>query len=251
MPPGRGKLLDKVEFVITLVLLFEIIVRFMSDWRKFHKKHRNWVDLLLVVITCIMLLPSVHRNPKAYAWLTIFQILRVYRLVWAIPVTRNLLSKVLGNVTGLSNLIFFVILLTFLCALFAVQIVRGDIPSELDGEVLPITFHTCFNAFLGMYQIFSSENWTSILYTATQVQSPFGVGWISAMFFIGWFILGNCECEITPRGGREMLMRKIVIVLNMFIAVIQENFDVTEDEKRMEQVKAFLQNKSYKAPSQG
>ena len=37
----------------------------------------------------------------------------------------------------------------------------------------------------------------------------------------------------------------------MFIAVIQENFDVTEDEKRMHQVKAFLQNKSYKAPSQG
>jgi hypothetical protein len=29
----------------------------------------------------------------------------------------------------------------------------------------------------------------------------------------------------------------------MFIAVIQENFDVTEDEKRIEQVKAFLQRK--------
>jgi hypothetical protein len=42
-----------------------------------------------------------------------------------------------------------------------------------------------------------------------------------------------------------------VIVLNMFIAVIQENFDVTENEKRLYQVKAFLQNKSYKAPSQG
>jgi hypothetical protein len=34
-----------------------------------------------------------------------------------------------------------------------------------------------------------------------------------------------------------------VIVLNMFIAVIQENFDVSEDEKRLEQVKAFLQKK--------
>lgn len=34
-----------------------------------------------------------------------------------------------------------------------------------------------------------------------------------------------------------------VIVLNMFIAVIQENFDVSEDEKRLQQVKAFLQKK--------
>ena len=29
----------------------------------------------------------------------------------------------------------------------------------------------------------------------------------------------------------------------MFIAVIQENFDITEDEKRVQQVKAFLQRK--------
>lgn len=29
----------------------------------------------------------------------------------------------------------------------------------------------------------------------------------------------------------------------MFIAVIQENFDVSEDEKRLQQVKAFLQQK--------
>jgi hypothetical protein len=37
----------------------------------------------------------------------------------------------------------------------------------------------------------------------------------------------------------------------MFIAVVQENFDVTEDEKRIYQVKAFLQNKDYSAPTQG
>lgn len=102
-------------------------------------------------------------------------------------------AKVLGNVSGLANLLLFVILLTFLCAIFAVQLVRGDIPAEMGGETLPITFHTLYNAFLGMYQIFSSEDWTSVLYITTEVQSPFGVGWISAMFFIGWFILGNCK----------------------------------------------------------
>lgn len=98
----------------------------------------------------------------------------------------------LGNVSGLSNLIFFVILLTFLCSLFAVQIVRGDIPAQFNGNTTPVSFNTIWNAFLGMYQIFSSENWTQLLYMATQTQQPFGVGWISAIFFVGWFILGNC-----------------------------------------------------------
>ncbi|KAK5071366.1 calcium channel protein, partial [Cryomyces antarcticus] len=37
----------------------------------------------------------------------------------------------------------------------------------------------------------------------------------------------------------------------MFIAVIQENFDVSEDEKRLQQVKAFLQRKEFGGSSQG
>lgn len=54
-------------------------------------------------------------------------------------------------------------------------------------------------------------------------------------------------CDI----GDGVLTAKKVIVLNMFIAVVQENFDVTEDEKRERQLKTFLQNKDYSAPTQG
>jgi voltage-dependent calcium channel len=132
----------------------------------------------------------------------------------------------LGNVSGLFNLLFFVLLLTYLCAIFAAQLVRGDLPEFTeDGDINPNSFYTVWYSFLGMYQVFSSEGWTSILYEVQAEQREFGVGWISAIFFIGWFILAN------------------FIVLNMFIAVIQENFDVSEDEKRMYQVKAFLQRK--------
>lgn len=134
-------------------------------------------------------------------------------------------AKVLGNVSGLFNLLLFVLLLTYLCAIFAAQLVRGELPEFIDGEANPNSFYTIWYAFLGMYQIFSSEGWTAILYDTQSAQAGLGVGWISATFFIGWFILAN------------------FIVLNMFIAVIQENFDVSEDEKRMYQVKAFLQRK--------
>ncbi len=37
----------------------------------------------------------------------------------------------------------------------------------------------------------------------------------------------------------------------MFIAVIQESFDVSEDEKRLQQVKAFLQKKEVGGSSNG
>ncbi|CAI4213670.1 unnamed protein product [Parascedosporium putredinis] len=97
--------------------------------------------------------------------------------------------------------------------------------ADEDGELYRISFSTIFNSFLGMYQILSSENWTDILYAVTAAGNGFDTAWIGAVFLIGWFILS------------------FFILVNMFIAVIQENFDVSEDEKRLEQVKAFLQRK--------
>jgi voltage-dependent calcium channel len=143
-------------------------------------------------------------------------------------------TVVLGNVTGVLNLIVFVFLVTFLTAIFAVQIYRGEFPPEdSSGNTIHVTFAALFNSFIGMYQVLSSENWTILMYNATQYEAESNAAWIGAAFFILWFILAN------------------FIVLNMFIAVIQENFDVTEDEKRVQQVKAFLQQKELGGSSHG
>ncbi|EUC42908.1 hypothetical protein COCMIDRAFT_7576 [Bipolaris oryzae ATCC 44560] len=224
----RRSFIDTVELVVTLILVLEILIRLIVDWRNFFKSKQNVIDLFLAVITAIIQLPAIKsaHNGKAYAWLTVFQIARVYRVVLAIPVTRDLIMVVFKNASGLLNLILFVFLLTFLASIFASQLFRGEIPEEDDnGDPIRVAFFDIYNSFLGMYQIFSSENWTTILYNVTNYQKPFGIAWIGASFCILWFIFAN------------------FIVLNMFIAIIQENFDVSEDEKRLQQVKAFLQQK--------
>ena len=183
----------------------------------------NCVDLFLVVATCIIQIPPIH-NSSVYGWLTIFQILRIYRVIIAIPLTRNLLLRVVGKVWGLVNLIFFLFLITFFSSLLAMQLVRGDIPFQNpDGSYNIISFRSTWNSFLGMYQILSTENWTQNLFNATANQAIYNVGWISATFFILWFVISNN------------------VVVNLFIAVIQEGFDVSEDLKRREQVRQFIQ----------
>jgi hypothetical protein len=150
---------------------------------------------------------------------------------------------VFGNVSGLLNLILFVFLLTFLASIFASQLFRGELPEADDqDETIRIPFFDIYNSFLGMYQIFSSENWTTILYNVTNYQKPYGTAWIGASFCILWFIFANCKSSKSSPLGICVNSTQ-VIVLNMFIAVIQENFDVSEDEKRLQQVKAFLQQK--------
>lgn len=103
---------------------------------------------------------------------------------------------VFKNASGLLNLILFVFLLTFLASIFASQLFRGEIPEEDDsGEPIRVAFFDIYNSFLGMYQIFSSENWTTILYNVTNYQKPFGIAWIGASFCILWFIFANCKSK--------------------------------------------------------
>ena len=86
---------------------------------------------------------------------------------------------VLGNVGGLLNLILFVFLLTFLASIFAAQLFRGEVPPEQDGDTLVVSFFTIYNSFLGMYQILSSENWTTIMYSVTTSTETWGTSWIA------------------------------------------------------------------------
>lgn len=232
MTDSRARFIDLSEVVVTFLLLIDIGLRFASDWRDFHKHKRNLFDLGLAIITTVILLPPIRNSGQPYAWLTAFQILRIYRVVMGIEITRSLIMLVLGNASGIGNLVLFVFLITFLVAIFAVQLFRGEIPQVDDsGETIQVNFSTIFNSFLGLYQILSSENWTTILYNVTGINNARNTAWIGAAFFIGWFILAN------------------FILVNMFIAVIQENFDVSEDEKRMQQVKAFLTRKEVDTSS--
>jgi len=234
MSSFRAAFINDTERVVTITLVFEIVLRFIADWRNFHRHPRNWIDLGIAIITAIIQIPAIHNSGQTYEWFTFFQIVRIYRVVLVVSLTRELIKKVLGNVFGLLNLIVFVFLITFLTAILAVQIFRGQIPTtDASGTTIRITFSDIYNAFIGMYQILSSENWTILMYNSTQYQQLWGESWMGATFFVLWFILAN------------------FIVLNMFIAVIQENFDVSEDEKRLQQVKAFLQQKELGGSSHG
>ncbi|KAJ6786874.1 hypothetical protein PWT90_00015 [Aphanocladium album] len=224
MSPSRERFINGAEIAVTVLLDVEIAVRVASNWRSFHRSWANLFDLGLAVITTVILIPPI-RYTMAYWWLTVFQIVRAYRIVLAVPMTRKLILLVLGNAAGIANLMLFVFLMTFLVSIFASQLFRGEIPVFNEGELNRISFATIYNSFLGMYQILSSENWTDILYSVTSYAHGYKTGWIGASFLIGWFTLSY------------------FILVNMFIAVIQENFDVSEDEKRLEQVKAFLQRK--------
>ena len=93
-----------------------------------------------------------------------------------------------GNLTGLINMSLFLLLTNYIGAMIAVQLFRGDVPSSSN-----MNFSQAFNSFLAMYQVFSSENWTDVLYAASEAEVPFKQAAIAVLFMAGWFLFANCE----------------------------------------------------------
>ena len=91
---------------------------------------------------------------------------------------------------GLVNMSLFLLLVNYITALVGVQLLRGDVQNT--GSRF-IDWGEIFNAFLGIYQIFSSENWTSVLYDAATSEVPLRQSAIVVLFIVGWFFFANCE----------------------------------------------------------
>lgn len=93
MSHHRAHFIDVSETIVTLILLAEILIRFVVDWRHFFYSKRNITDLVIAIITTVIQIPPVKnaRGGRAYAWLSFFQIVRIYRVVLAVPMTRDLI----------------------------------------------------------------------------------------------------------------------------------------------------------------
>lgn len=94
MSEAASLMLLQIELYFTLAFDVEIVIRAVAalpEWRTLREKE-NAADITLAVLTSLIQIPAI-RNSDAYPWLTVFQILRFYRVILAIPRMRRLLVR--------------------------------------------------------------------------------------------------------------------------------------------------------------
>ena len=92
---GTGKLIwsENLELAFTFAFDLEMLIRiagYFPDWRGFFGRSRNSFDLFLAVTCSIIQIPAIT-SAEVYPWLTVFQLLRWYRLILAFPRMKPLL----------------------------------------------------------------------------------------------------------------------------------------------------------------
>lgn len=223
--------LYRFESAFTAVFAVEIIIRFalhFPNWRMFFTSRRNVFDLFLVIITVIIIIdPIKTRLGHGYYWLTVFQIMRFYRVVLATGITRNLWMKLMGNFRAIFDLALFFFILLFLVSIILSRYFEGTVPED-DLDDVDFPMHTLPNSFVALYVITSTENWSDILYSLQEYSRTTSSRSFGAMFLIGWFILSN------------------MVILNIFIAVIAKTLEVSEEGKRKKQLLQFIDDMTEK-----
>lgn len=91
---GSGDWLPaQIELWFTLAFAVDIIIRLLvclPNPSDFLKSRKNMVDLFLVVTTLIIQIPPIRRS-HVYMYLTVFQVLRIYRPIIYIERLRSLI----------------------------------------------------------------------------------------------------------------------------------------------------------------
>ncbi|ODV86543.1 hypothetical protein CANARDRAFT_180858, partial [[Candida] arabinofermentans NRRL YB-2248] len=230
------------EGTLTIILVVEIIARFLffvpgGNWKIFFYSITNCLDLGLAIITFIIVLPPVYdRLGVAYYWLSVFQIIRFYRVVMMVTFVKEAWLSIFAQTKPFFDLCLFFFLTIYLCGIIIARLFEGLIPEAeyLDSDQL--IMQNLPNVMLSLYTITSTENWTSILYLAQQCGENKFVRFCVAIYLIAWFMFSN------------------MVILNIFIAIITENLGVSESEKKNKQIQQFyskLISSLHSDPSHG
>ena len=215
----HGALLHWLNAAVLWIFVAEIVLKMGAEGRspwKFFYDSWNIFDFLIVVV-CFLPLEAEY-----VAVLRLARLLRVLKLVTALPRLQILVGALLKSIPSMG----YVSLL--LSLLFYVYAVMGTF---LFGANDPIHFGTLQISMLSLFRVVTLEDWTDIMYIqmygSDSYDYPNHLGLavepaaspiFGALFFVSFVLLGT------------------MIVLNLFIGIIMNGMDEARQDAEMEEL---------------
>lgn len=226
MDEGFSDTYNICDLSVSAVLMVEIILRFISycldrNPSMFFYSIFNNIDLALAVIDLVITLPPLYRKMGqiVYGWLSLFIILRFYRVIYWFKSLRKSWAIVFNRVRTLLKMAWFGVFFIYLVSLIMSRLFDGIL---LASDDQPWTMEDFPNSIISLYIITSTENWSSILYaTQEATDSTFNRLCIS-IYLLGWFFISN------------------TVLLSIFIGVITEGLELSINEKARNQLEKFI-----------
>ncbi|KAG6976953.1 hypothetical protein JG688_00000843 [Phytophthora aleatoria] len=205
-------ILSVTEYIFGVIFLTEMIMRIvaMRGLRVYLSSTERIFDMVVVFCTTMnLILNNLETSFSGLNSASSLRTLRVTRLMMKYEGTRKLIQSVLKSSRGVMDVVVFMLVFQVINSIIGMQLFGGSHLVGKDGEVPRWNFDTFGRSFLTLLQVITGDQWSSITYDAVDAANPH---WLMVPFLILNFIIGQ------------------YVLLNLFIAVILENFSISEEE---------------------
>jgi len=227
MVEAHGPFMDTIDAIILWIFVAEIVIKMGAEgskpWRYFFDPW-NVFDFVIVAV-CFLPIGAEY-----VAVLRLARLLRVLKLVRALPRLQVLVGALLKSIPSMFYIAILLFGLFYLYSVLATFLFMGNDP---------IHFKDLQTAHLTMYRVSTLEDWTDVMYinmygcdnygydgNEALCTDPKAYGWISAFFFSSFVLLAT------------------MIILNLFIGVIMTGMDEAQAEMRSDDARDHPESKA-------
>ncbi|XP_075562670.1 sodium channel protein type 5 subunit alpha-like [Pelecanus crispus] len=225
----KTNILDKINKLFVAIFTAECVVKLVALRQYYFSNAWNIFDLVVVIMSLTaLLLSGIGKAFEHFLPPTLFRVIRlarigrILRLIRAAKGIRTLLFALMMSLPALFNIGLLLFLVMFIYAIFGMAnfaYVKMD-----DGIDDMFNFQTFANSMLCLFQITTSAGWDGLLSPILNTGPPYCDPNISGT-------IGECG---KPAIGIIYFVSYIIvsflIVVNMYIAVILENFNAATEE---------------------
>ncbi|NXL85040.1 SCN5A protein, partial [Alectura lathami] len=225
----KTKVLNKINIVFVAIFTTECILKLVALRQYYFSNAWNIFDIVVVIMSLVaLLLSGIGKAFEHFLPPTLFRVIRlarigrILRLIRAAKGIRTLLFALMMSLPALFNIGLLLFLVMFIYAIFGMA--NFAYVKMEDGIDDMFNFQNFGNSMLCLFQITTSAGWDGLLSPILNTGPPYcdpnvrgkvgecGKPAVGIIYFVSYIIIS------------------FLIVVNMYIAVILENFNAATEE---------------------
>uniref|UniRef100_A0A8C3XFI3 Sodium channel protein n=1 Tax=Cyanoderma ruficeps TaxID=181631 RepID=A0A8C3XFI3_9PASS len=220
----KTNILSKINMIFVAIFTAECVLKLVALRQYYFSNAWNIFDLVVVIMSLVGNIGRVFEHflpPTLFRVIRLARIGRILRLIRGAKGIRTLLFALMMSLPALFNIGLLLFLVMFIYAIFGMA--NFAYVKMEDGIDDMFNFQTFGNSMLCLFQITTSAGWDGLLSPILNTGPPFcdpnihedigecGKPAIGIIYFVSYIIIS------------------FLIVVNMYIAVILENFNVATE----------------------
>ena len=215
-----GLMLLTIERVFLVIFTIEMVMKWLGlGVKNYFGFNANKFDFVLVTVSMVeqgVLLAGGGVSLGSLSVLRSFRLLRVFRAMRGLEGLREIIAIMSQSSEGVWSNFLLVMFVLVIFSLLGMQIFSSEAGRGFSTR-FGHNFDTFWSSMLLWFQVLTGENWVELLEMGMAHSTAAPVA-----LFIGYYII------------------VVYVLLNIFIALIMDQFEIPDDKKRTRQAAEFM-----------